>query len=217
MNDPAELRQARFERALRRRLEASAEGSGAAGDGRPSRVRSVAGADDAAAPFDLRYGMGDTPIGPVLAARSPRGLCALFLGPARDCFSDLEARFPRARRIEDPAAVRIDLEALLDTAVGARSYDLDLRGTEFQRAVWRALLRIEPGRLSTYSRLASSIGRPRATRAVANAVGRNPVSVLIPCHRVIRNDGSLGGYRWGAERKRALLARELDGVLESRA
>jgi AraC family transcriptional regulator of adaptative response/methylated-DNA-[protein]-cysteine methyltransferase len=211
-NDP---RFARFDRALRLHLRlGSGDGIGYASS---SRVGSIVGADDAGAEFELRYGTGPTPIGPALAARSPRGLCALFLGSARDCLSDLAVRFPRARRIEDPAAVRPDLEALLDPADGARIHDLDLRGTEFQRAVWRALLKIEAGRLSTYSRLASTIGRPRATRAVANAVGRNPVSVLIPCHRVIRNDGSLGGYRWGTERKRALLALELDGVLESRA
>jgi AraC family transcriptional regulator of adaptative response/methylated-DNA-[protein]-cysteine methyltransferase len=124
---------------------------------------------------------------------------------------ELEDRFPRARLIGGEAG----FEALIAQVVGfveapGRGLDLplDLRGTAFQQRVWQALLEIPPGRTASYAAIAQRIGAPSAVRAVARACAANRLAVAIPCHRVVRNDGALSGYRWGVERKRALLDRE---------
>jgi AraC family transcriptional regulator of adaptative response/methylated-DNA-[protein]-cysteine methyltransferase len=161
--------------------------------------------------LELRYGLGPSPFGQALIARSARGLCALFFGTREETVADLAARFPQARLREDSAGLAGELAAIFAPAPrSARPFHLDLRGTPLQLAVWEALLSIPAGQVESYSDLARRVGRPSAVRAVASAVGRNPVSYLIPCHRVLRSTGELGGYRWGLLRKRALLAVEAE-------
>jgi AraC family transcriptional regulator of adaptative response/methylated-DNA-[protein]-cysteine methyltransferase len=159
---------------------------------------------------ELRTAVISTPFGRAYVARSARGIVQLaFLGEGGEAAAreELRARWPRAGVVKDPGAGRGIGEAI--GAIRALApLHVELRGTNFQVKVWEALLRIPAGALVSYSELARSIGRPEATRAVAGAVAANPVAVLIPCHRVIRESGALGGYRWGLARKRALLAVE---------
>lgn len=163
---------------------------------------------------DIRFAIGECSLGAVLVAATGKGVCAVLLGddPAA-LLADLEARFPKARLIGADAA----FEATVARCVGLiehpdRAADaglpLDVRGTAFQHRVWAALKDIPAGTTLSYAELARRIGQPSATRAVARACGANPVAVAIPCHRVVRNDGGLSGYRWGIERKRRLLQRE---------
>ena len=155
----------------------------------------------------IRHGVADTPYGPAVAAVTDRGLCGLAfaaeMGTAA-ALRDLAARWPEARLEEDHAAVAAPVAA----AFGGGSVTLHLIGAPLRLKVWEALLAVPEGRVTTYSELAVAVGRPRAVRAVATAVGRNPVAALIPCHRVLRRDGTLGGYHWGLPVKRAMLARE---------
>jgi AraC family transcriptional regulator of adaptative response/methylated-DNA-[protein]-cysteine methyltransferase len=148
----------------------------------------------------------------VLVARSDRGVCAISLGPNADTLRrELQERFPKAALIGGDADFErwvTEVVSLVDApAVGLR-LPLDIRGTAFQRRVWRALQRIPVGTTATYSDIARRIRAPKAVRAVAQACAANPLAVAIPCHRVVRSDGTLSGYRWGVSRKRALLARE---------
>jgi len=161
---------------------------------------------------DIHFAIGDCSLGIILVARSERGVCAILLGDDPDVLiRDLQDRLPRARLIGgDPG-----FEHLIAAIIGvvehpAQGLDLplDVRGTAFQRRVWQALREIPPGATATYSEIAQRIGAPKAARAVAGACAANPLAVAIPCHRVVRTDGSLSGYRWGVARKRALLARE---------
>ncbi|HEX9622217.1 MAG TPA: bifunctional DNA-binding transcriptional regulator/O6-methylguanine-DNA methyltransferase Ada [Polyangiaceae bacterium] len=163
----------------------------------------------------IRFATGRCSLGCVLVAKSERGVCAILLGdgPA-ELLRELERRFPRGRLIEADAK----FEALVATVVGlvedpstASELPLDIRGTAFQERVWKALSRIPAGKTVTYSELASAIGEPKAVRAVARACAQNALAVAVPCHRVVRTDGSLSGYRWGVERKRELLRREEKG------
>ena len=156
-------------------------------------------------------------LGQVLIALTDRGVCAICFGEAPATVDrDLRQRFPRARVLPaDPAdadAARLadQVVALIDDSGGAGeiAIPLDLMGTVFQQRVWRALRDIPRGATTTYAQLARQIGAPRAVRAVGTACGANPAAVIVPCHRVLRGDGGLGGYRWGLPRKRALLARE---------
>jgi AraC family transcriptional regulator of adaptative response/methylated-DNA-[protein]-cysteine methyltransferase len=160
----------------------------------------------------IGYAFGASSLGEVLVAVTPRGVCAVFLGDDRqELTRALEGRFPRAElaRADDAleATVR-ELVGLVEEPARATQLPLDVRGTAFQLRVWRALSAIPAGETRSYVELAAAAGVPRAVRAVAGACGANPVSVVIPCHRVVRADGALSGYRWGVERKRALLARE---------
>ncbi|SFJ37194.1 methylated-DNA--[protein]-cysteine S-methyltransferase [Celeribacter neptunius] len=155
----------------------------------------------------ISYGWFTTPFGPTLAMATERGLCAM--GFASECspdaaYADLTARWPEARYIEDPDRVSPYIEA----AIGGGDLSLHLLGAPFQIKVWEALLTIPSGQVTTYSDIARAIGNPKAVRAVGTAVGRNPVSWLIPCHRVLRKTGAMGGYHWGLSVKRALLAYE---------
>jgi AraC family transcriptional regulator of adaptative response/methylated-DNA-[protein]-cysteine methyltransferase len=151
-------------------------------------------------------------LGHVLVAATPRGIAAVLLGDDEtELRNDLAQRFAKALLIDAAE----DLQPLLgkvllsiDAPSRPASLPLDLRGTAFQRRVWNALLAIPPGETRSYSQIAGAIGAPGGSRAVAAACAANPVAVLVPCHRVIRGDGALAGYRWGLERKRALLARE---------
>lgn len=172
----------------------------------PSRYR--AGGTDSA----IRFAVGECSLGSILVAQSERGVCAILLGDDPDALArDLQDRFPRASLVGDDP----DYERLVAQVVGfidapgiGLDLPLDVRGTAFQQRVWQALREIPVGSTASYSEIARRIGRPGATRAVAGACASNMLAVAIPCHRVVRRDGALSGYRWGVERKRALLARE---------
>jgi AraC family transcriptional regulator of adaptative response/methylated-DNA-[protein]-cysteine methyltransferase len=162
----------------------------------------------------IRYSLGTCSLGRVLAAATAKGICSILLGDEpRQLVRDLHARFPHAvvqradRRFAQTLTAVI---ARIDDPRSAADLPLDLRGTLFQQKVWRALTEIPPGRAASYSELARRIGRPRAVRAVASACAANPLAVAIPCHRAVRADGSLAGYRWGLKRKQALLQREAE-------
>ena len=160
----------------------------------------------------IRFAVGEASLGAVLAAATDKGVCAIMLGDDPDrLLRELQDRFPRAELIGgDPEFERMVARVVgLVEAPGQRvDLPLDIRGTAFQQRVWAALCAIPPGQTATYKEIARAIGRPRAVRAVAQACGANPVAVAIPCHRVVRTDGDLSGYRWGIERKRELIARE---------
>jgi AraC family transcriptional regulator of adaptative response/methylated-DNA-[protein]-cysteine methyltransferase len=161
---------------------------------------------------EIRFAIGECSLGSILVAASDRGVCAILMGDDPDVLArDLQDRFPRANLIGGDA----DFEQLVARVVGAieapklgLDLPLDVRGTAFQQRVWQALRKIPAGETASYSEIASRIGAPRSVRAVAQACAANALAVAIPCHRVVRNDGALSGYRWGAERKRALLSRE---------
>lgn len=161
---------------------------------------------------EIRFAIGQCSLGSILVAASERGVCAILIGDDPDALArDLQDRFPRAHLIGGDA----QFEQMVAKVVGfveapALGLDLplDVRGTAFQQRVWQALREIPAGRTVSYSQIAQRIGAPKAVRAVGAAVGANPLAVAIPCHRVIRHDGSLCGYRWGVERKRALIERE---------
>lgn len=158
------------------------------------------------------YSAVPCPLGCLLVAVTERGICKLSLGDASaPLIADLEAEFERAERIRDDDGVGYWVERIIAYLEGWQpdiSLPLDLRATAFQLKVWRELQAIPVGETRSYSEVAAAIGKPTASRAVANACARNPVALVIPCHRIIRADKSLGGYRWGLERKRALLERE---------
>jgi AraC family transcriptional regulator of adaptative response/methylated-DNA-[protein]-cysteine methyltransferase len=163
-------------------------------------------------PETIRFVAQDCSLGVALVATTAQGVCALLLGDdAQALEAELRRRFPHAHfsAADDTCRSLADVALALVEADGARDgLPLDLRGTAFQQRVWAALRRIPPGRTATYAEIAHQIGAPKATRAVAGACAANPVAVAIPCHRVLRSDGALSGYRWGVDRKRALLARE---------
>lgn len=160
----------------------------------------------------IHFAIGECSLGAILVARSERGVCAILMGDDPQLLlEDLQQRFRRAQLI---GADR-DFEQLIAQVVGfieapALGLDLplDVQGTAFQERVWQALREIPPGSTASYSEIAQRIGAPTSMRAVAQACGANRLAVAIPCHRVVRSDGDLSGYRWGVERKRELLARE---------
>ena len=156
----------------------------------------------------IAWGWFDTPFGEALAMGTRRGLCGLAFAAETGrevAMADMWARWPEAAFAEDPAALRPWVEAAFGKGGEAR---LHLIGAPFQIKVWEALLTVPTGHVTTYSDIAAAIGRPRAVRAVGTAVGRNPVSWLIPCHRALKKAGGLGGYHWGLGVKRAMLAWE---------
>jgi len=161
---------------------------------------------------DIRFAIGQCSLGAILVARSERGVCAIELGEDPDRLArELQDRFPQARLIgDDPAFDRLVAQVVGFVEAPGRGLDLplDVRGTAFQQRVWQALRAVPAGATVSYSEIAGRIGAPTAQRAVAQACGANTLAVAIPCHRVVRNDGALSGYRWGVERKRALLERE---------
>jgi len=162
--------------------------------------------------MDLGYGLSQTPFGSWLVAESPRGLCHLsFIDDPDDATARLKEDWPRARLMrDDPLAERLadDVFDESQRKTGQAPLRAFVRGTPFQVRVWRALLRIPRGALTSYGRLAEFVGHPSAARAVGNAVGDNPLAWIIPCHRVIRETGIVGNYRWGRVRKRVALAWE---------
>lgn len=160
------------------------------------------------APASVRWATAETWLGPMLVAATGRGICRLSFDEGE---AELRVRFPGAA-VSPGGAAMTALAARAAAAVEApeRPHDLplDVRGTAFQEAVWRALARIPPGESLSYAALAATAGRPGAARAAGTACGANPVAVLIPCHRARRGDGSPGGYAYGLSRKAALIARE---------
>lgn len=155
----------------------------------------------------IAYTIADTPFGPVLIASTDTGVCVLsFVLNQADAIAELRRLYPNS---SVTAATTAHHTAALQAISGYPvSVKLHLHATPFQLTVWQALLRIPRGSTTTYSHIARQIGRPTATRAVANAIGRNPVAILIPCHRVVRADGTIGGYRWPLTLKLSLLRSE---------
>lgn len=160
----------------------------------------------------IRFAVADCPLGALLVAATERGLCALYLGDdAGELVRALEDQFPDAALHGDDqqfASTFATLIGWLEDPRRALALPLDLQGTAFQKRVWQALQQIPLGTTVSYSELAAQLGQPSATRAVARACATNKVALAVPCHRVVRQDGSLSGYRWGIERKRELLQRE---------
>jgi len=160
----------------------------------------------------IRFAVGETSLGAVLVAASDKGVCAIMLGDDADALvRDLQDRFPRAELIGGDVSFERTVAAvvgLVEAPGHGHDLPLDIRGTAFQQQVWQALRAIPSGRTATYAEIAKAVGRPKAVRAVAQACAANPLAVAIPCHRVVRTDGDLSGYRWGVERKRKLIDRE---------
>ena len=173
---------------------------------KPARYRNR-GADT-----DIRFALGQCSLGAILVAASPRGVCAISIGDDADrLVRELQDRFARARLIGGDAEFEQWVARVVGLVEAPRiglDLPLDIRGTAFQQRVWQALRAIPPGSTLSYTELAARIGLPKAVRAVASACAANVLAVAIPCHRVVRTDGSLSGYRWGVARKRALLDRE---------
>ncbi len=169
----------------------------------------------------IRHVVLPSSLGQVLVAATDKGVCNVTLGDDPDALeADLARRFPAAEQRKADKAFSMLAATVFDTIDGepGRSMELplDLRGTAFQMRVWQALRRIPSGTTTSYGDLAQAIGAPRAVRAVAQACGANPVAIIVPCHRVIGKDGAITGYRWGIERKKALLDRESRGSPTSR-
>ena len=223
---PAEFRAQRKLAALKRELRESSDVTRAvfeAGYGSSSRVY-----DDGAARLgmatgayrkggeglQIRWTLLDTALGLALVAATDRGLCSIALGEdAAALEAGLRAEFPKAQlhRVEagrdEFLAPRVREVARMLAGQSAR-LDIELIGTAFQQRVWQALMRVPAGQTLSYAQLAASLGRPTAARAVARACAQNRLAVIVPCHRIVRGDGSLGGYRWGLPRKAALLESE---------
>jgi AraC family transcriptional regulator of adaptative response/methylated-DNA-[protein]-cysteine methyltransferase len=160
----------------------------------------------------IRFAVGQCSLGAILVAQSQRGICAILLDDDPDALvRDLQDQFPKAHLIGGDA----EFEQLIAQVVGfieapsiGLNLPLDVRGTAFQERVWQALREIPSGATASYTQIAERIGAPKAVRAVAQACGANHIAVAIPCHRVVRRDGDIAGYRWGVDRKRELLRRE---------
>lgn len=161
---------------------------------------------------EIRFAIGQCSLGAILVAASARGICAILLGDDPDALArDLQDRFPKASLIGADAAFEATVAQVVGLVEAPRlghDLPLDVRGTAFQQRVWQALREIPAGATASYSDVAKRIGAPSSMRAVAQACGANALAVAIPCHRVVRSDGALSGYRWGVERKRSLLDRE---------
>ncbi|MBB3458211.1 methylated-DNA-[protein]-cysteine S-methyltransferase/AraC family transcriptional regulator of adaptative response/methylated-DNA-[protein]-cysteine methyltransferase [Rhizobium sp. BK313] len=162
---------------------------------------------------DIAYSIGDNALGKILVARSAVGVCAILIGSDDDeLTNDLAACFPMSRLIPNEPRLRDDLDRVarfVERPDAGLDLPLDMRrGTPFQRRVWDALRAIPCGTMVTYAALARRIGEPKAARAIATACAANAIALGIPCHRVVRSNGTLSGYRWGIERKRALIDKE---------
>jgi AraC family transcriptional regulator of adaptative response/methylated-DNA-[protein]-cysteine methyltransferase len=213
---------AQFARTLLRDHRAALPTTLDAGLSNPSRLHELIVHAEAMTPGQVRrggdgveiaWGFHESPLGTALIAVTPLGICSIqFADSAADCraaVSRLRVEWPAATLVESAARTRKAARQALG-ALGAPTGPLavHVRGTNFQLKVWTALLGIAPGSVTTYEEIADAIGQPTAARAVGSAVGRNPVSLLIPCHRVIRKSGGLGGYAWGLERKEMILRAE---------
>ncbi|HEY6413892.1 MAG TPA: bifunctional DNA-binding transcriptional regulator/O6-methylguanine-DNA methyltransferase Ada [Edaphobacter sp.] len=167
---------------------------------------------DGGANTDIHFAIGECSLGSILVAKSDRGVCAVLIGDDPILLAqDLQDQFPKANLIGDESGYEnlvAKVVGLIERPGVGLDLPLDIRGTAFQQRVWKALQQIPAGSTVSYTDIAKQIGMPKAVRAVAQACGANALAVAIPCHRVIRNDGGLSGYRWGVERKRTLLDRE---------
>jgi len=187
----------------------------------PGRLHDLCVNLEAASPGELKsggagwtvsFGFADSPFGKSLIAESPRGVCHLsFVENEKSSLAELQKEWPQAKLKRDaPAAARLAAKIFVrpDDSYSQPALRAFVRGTPFQVRVWRALLQVQPGTLTSYGRLASAIESPGAARAVGTAVGQNPLAYLIPCHRVIRETGVIGDYRWGSIRKRMIIGWE---------
>ena len=160
----------------------------------------------------IRFAMGECSLGSILVAASAKGVCAILMGDDPDALlRELQDRFPKAAFAPGDSAFEewvAKVVAFVDRPRTGLDLPLDIRGSAFQQRVWQALREIPPGSTASYTQIAAKIGAPNAVRAVAQACAANAIGVAIPCHRVVRSDGGISGYRWGVERKRALLKRE---------
>lgn len=166
-------------------------------------------------PLRIRYALGASSLGPLLIASTERGICAITFGaPPEELVADLRLRFPKAELTGSAADLDgwiAAVAAFAESPGRPWALPLDPVGTPFQQRVWTTLREIPPGTTVTYRELAHRVGQPKAVRAVARACATNAIALAIPCHRVVRTDGTLGGYRWGMPRKKALLERESAG------
>ena len=160
----------------------------------------------------IRFAVGACSLGAILVAATRKGVCAILLGDEAEALvHDLQDRFPKAELIGGDREFEqwmAQVVGLIEVPAQGLNLPLDVRGTAFQQRVWEALRAIPPGSTASYAEIAQRIGAPKAVRAVAQACAANALAVAIPCHRVVRSDGALSGYRWGVERKRKLLERE---------
>ncbi len=158
---------------------------------------------------EIYYGSGPSPFGECFMALSPRGICKLGFFDTQEEFDVLKVelfrQYPRAEFVEKNTQIQAQLLGLFESNSKNKPLSLCVQGSPFRVQVWQALLKIPEGKLQSYQQIASAIGKPSATRAVASAIASNPLAVLIPCHRVIRSTGVMSGYRWGEMRKRALI------------
>jgi len=171
------------------------------------------GFDGRTTPRQISYAYADTDFGLITVAYTAKGICAVLFGLSREqLLEDLISRFPDTTLMLDQSGSRDSVNRVVASINSPESdvnhHVFDRRGTTFQNQVWQALGRIKAGTTVSYTQLAADIGKPTAFRAVATACAANPIAVLVPCHRVVRGDGSLSGYRWGLARKRALLDQE---------
>ncbi len=158
---------------------------------------------------EIRYAFYQTLFGPALIASTSKGICFLAFGDEEKTLPALKKQYPAAVVKNQSDAFQFLAKTLMDGGEpSVKSLPLHIGGTDFQMDVWESLLRIPSGELRTYRQIAASIGKPKAWRAVASAIGKNPVAYLIPCHRVIRSDGRIGGYRWGIGFKQKMLEQE---------
>jgi len=163
------------------------------------------------ADLQIFWGYFDSPFGPALVMGTAKGICGIAFAAETgeaEAMADLRARWPKAEFVEAPERLQDWVRDAFGQGEAGQSAPLYLIGAPFQIKVWEALLRIPSGQVTTYSEIATAVGHPKAVRAVGTAVGRNPVSWLIPCHRALRKSGGLGGYHWGLPVKRAMLAWE---------
>ena len=165
---------------------------------------------------EIKFATGKSELGTVLVAQSAAGVCAILIGDGAEVLKrDLAEEFTDAMLVRDDRALRTDLDkilAFIRTPAKGLEVPLDIRGTPFQRRVWSALLGVRVGHKITYAALASRIGDPHAIRAVANACAANAIALAIPCHRVVRSDSALAGYRWGVERQRSMIEKEAEAL-----
>ncbi len=188
----------------------------------PGRLHDLCVSLEAASPGEIKnggaglqisYGYGPTPFGECLLADTPRGICYLAFIQQQNhaaAMNDLQQIWPSATFTHQPDHTLQMILQIFNLQTGANRVSLQayVKGTKFQLRIWRALLQIPEGSLSSYGEIALAVNRPRAARAVGSAVGANPLAYLIPCHRVIRNTGVIGAYRWGSDRKKMLLTCE---------
>src|SRR5262249_50695870 len=171
--------------------------------------------------MSINYAIADCPLGLLLVAVTDKGICSVTLGEEGEALTDnLRAEFPQAKIASDENGLQPQVRALLAHLAGQEPHPdlpLDVRGTAFQKRVWEELRRIPYGQTASYGEIARRIGQPTATRAVARACATNPAALVTPCHRVVRENGDLGGYRWGLERKRKLLEKEKSTAIKRAA